>query len=182
MEDVIVEEIVEELNKFEAHKGSDARNIGVIVVSKLKSLEFKEQDRLLSLIKKSDKLKVSPQFAYECSRMVNKFREMLEDDWKPLENLSISHYFELSRYKIDQQMLNTIIKDASEEAWSIRQMKDRVKEYKGDLAPEDRKRKELFKRSYAVQKKMTNEELQVLVEMLEEKYGRETKELESQTT
>lgn len=138
-------EIIEKINKYSEGVGSAAREVGVLIFGFVKDMKSDEQKTIVKDIKESNELKLNHQFVYECFNMVRKFPEMMEQDWKPLENLTIGHYFEASKFKFSGTSAHVQLSIASEEKQSIREMRDAIREVKNDLPFEEKEIKELMK-------------------------------------
>ena len=170
--EIVATLIVDKLNEFDERSSSVMRSVGVVIFEQASQLGFKEQRKLVKTIKNSNALKLSPQFVYDCYRMVRKFPDMMKQDWKPLPNTTLSHHFEISRYKLTPGTEIQIIQDASDNNWSVREMKDEIRKYKQITETDiDKFRKSLMKHIYALLKQKSNEELCAIKDHIEDEYG-----------
>ena len=126
--ETIGKDFIKELNEVEINQGSMYCAVGNIIHKHLEKVDAKKQRKVISEIKKSEQLKLSPQFVYDCYRMIKKFPEMAQENWKPLEGLTPTHYFEISRYKLDTSIAHIVLSNVA--GGSIRDMKSEVGNYR----------------------------------------------------
>ena len=177
MKDEIVKEIIEEVNQVGGEINAASRRIGVLINKKLSEVKDDDKKEIMKGVKEADGLKLNPQTVYQSYLMVKKFPDMMEENWKPRENLSVSHYFEISREKFSTGTLSNFIEQASMNSWSVRKMKSEVRNTKDETLSEDEKeRKEIFKVIYSLLKLRDNTELIKIAHMLEHHYAKNTPE------
>ena len=163
-----LKEVIEKLNSLETSTTTNTLKVGRIVFDYLKTIDAKKQRTVINELKKANELKLSPQFVYDCYRMLNKFPEMADPNFKVLENLSITHYFELSRYKLNPNVVYIILAESSSNGESVSQMKERIKLAKSELTkPEETEKKEILAKIYPILRKKPVSELRGLLEILE---------------
>ena len=159
MNEELVKTIIEDINKFEQQSSSTARSVGVAIHTYLSNVDKKEKRQILKTIKESKELKLSPSFVYFAYTMVRKFPEMINPSWNPLPNLTISHYIEVSRYKLAPGMEYQILQNASDFSWSIRELKDDIANFRNESHPQDLERRETLKEIYKELKGKSNAQL-----------------------
>jgi hypothetical protein len=166
-----IKEVIDELNKLETTTSSLTLNVGRIMYGYLKTIDAKKQRKVVSEIKKADELKLNHQLVYDCYRMISKFPDMADKEFKLLPNLSITHYFEISRYKLDNGVAYLILQESSDLNESVAKMKIRARAAKEELIePSDIERKEVLTEIYKKLKLRTLPELKEILTKLNKEY------------
>ena len=166
-----LKEVIDQLNKLEETSSSLTLNVGRVMYSYLKTIDAKKQRKVVSEIKKADELKLSHQLVYDCYRMINKFPEMASPEFRLLPNLSMTHYFEISRYKLNNGVAYLILQESSDLNESVSQMKTRIRAAKSELIePSDIERKEVLTEIYKKLKLRNLSELKQILTKLNKEY------------
>jgi len=163
-------ELLKELNSVEIKQGTMYGLVGGAIHKYLTQIDAKKQRKVIAEIKKSEDLKLSPQFVYDCYRMVTKFPETAEEGFEVPVGLTMSHYFELSRYKLSPGVLPIILENCNGK--SVNYLKEEVKKYREEKGV-DIERESLLAKVRAKVNKLDIEQLrkadQFLFDLLETK-------------
>lgn len=155
----IIKETVSALNNLTDKNNSILRAIGIIVYNRIAQFELKKQKKIIVTIKKSSELKLSPQMVYDSYRMVRTFPKLADPEFQLPEGITITHFFECSRYKLMSGAHQIVIENALANNLSVNQMKKDIVNYKEVKTFVEKERIELLRALMIKLKTKTLEEL-----------------------